>query len=214
MSTELLYKLKIPNTLRQLHERVKEKRLPKPNSNLVTAIRNYERLRKEARNLVKAKNINRNIALALSELQRDPARYAHVLNNSPAVVYQRISTLPPYAPKNNKMMYYQTTYGRKLALNQAIQGIKQPYVNAGRRLIRAAAVFPGFVNRPNLHNLEIHRIANLALRKVRVNKGRLIRNTYRRQKYSPSTALGRARLAKMFEGAPASVPATKKRRRV
>jgi hypothetical protein len=217
MSTELLYKLKIPNTLRQLHERVKQKRLPKPNSNLVTAIRNYERLRQQARNLVKSKNINVNIGLAFTELKRFPGLYAHVLHPDPAVVYQRISALPRYVPKNNKMMHYQSLYARKIALNEAIQAIKQPYVNAGRRLIHVAAVFPGFVNSPNLHNLEIHKIANLALRKVKVNKGRLIRNTYRQQKYAPNTALGRARLAKMFEGspprAPASAPATKRRRR-
>jgi len=219
MSTELLYKLKIPNTLRRLHEHVKEKKKPKANSALVTAVRNYERFRNQAINLDYKRNINHNLGLAIMELKRDPVRYRLVLHNDPNIMYQRVSTLPPYTLKNNKMMYFQNIYERKRAVNQAIQALRQPYVNAARRFIHTSAVFPGFVNSPNIPNLEIHKIANLALRKLKVNKGRLIRNTYRQQKYSPHTALGRARLARMFQEfparvlAPSTAPATKRRRR-
>ena len=214
MSTELLYKLKIPNTLRQLHERVKEKKRPKPNSNLIVATRNFQRLKKEYNNLPKRINLERNLAIALRALHADPVRYGQVLDNNHRVVYQRISTLPRLVPKNNKMMFYQTAFNRLLARNLASTRLRQPFLNASRRLILASGRFAAILNNPAVTNEQISQAGNYTLAHLKINKGRLIRNTYRRQKYAPNTALGRARLEKMFEGSPPrTAPATKKRRR-
>jgi hypothetical protein len=201
-STELrkLYRTGVPNTLRNLLNRVRTKRQvqsPTLGNRQGAAIRNFRRTEKQLNTtLIRIENHADKMTNARRRLRNNHPNLQggtfNQMRNAIRALPTRNANGKPIA-KTNDMKLFLNLHNKYQQLGRNVLRNRQAHLNSVMRVIRSSPVHSAQFNIHGVHggNDRLETLAKQVIRNLELQKGRTIRNIVKAQMASPHTAIGR-----------------------